>query len=113
MLAAQHVQHHIPLVWAFAMLEQVDSLPCAERQPAMVYRDAELRLRQRGANVRSHVVGPFGGMPVEARIIGYQPLEEIGQIDNYVRIGVFLDHQRRRGVLAKNGQEPGLDMLVC
>ena len=42
------------------MLEDIEPLPGAERQPAAVQRNADGRLRQRRADVRRHVVGPFG-----------------------------------------------------
>ncbi len=51
------------------MLEEVDPLPRAQRQPACIYGYAQMRLRQRRANVRGHVVGTFGGVAIHAGVI--------------------------------------------
>ena len=56
--------------------------------------DRQLRLREGGTDVRSHVVRPFGGMAVEAGIFGNQALKEIAEIGGNVGVGILLDHQR-------------------
>ncbi len=92
---------------ALSMFEQVNALPGSQRQLALVNWDRKLRLRERRADMRRHVVGPFGGVPVEARVFRDQAGEEIGEIGHDVGVGVFLDHQRSRGVLAEHCQEAG------
>jgi len=42
-----------------AMFEKKDSLPRSKRQCAVHDRDREMRLRQRCADMRGHVVGAF------------------------------------------------------
>src|SRR5581483_8717451 len=61
---ADDVQRNGARVRHTAMLEKIDALPCPQREPAFVNRDAQLRGRQRGANVRGHVVWTFGGVAI-------------------------------------------------
>lgn len=102
------MQHNAPPVRPHPMLEQINALPSPQRQLAFVNRDGQLRLRQRRPYVRSHIVRSLGSMSVEARIFGNKATEEIGQIRHHVGIGVFLNHQRRRSVLAKDRQQSAL-----
>lgn len=77
----------------FAMLEQIDALPRTKRQCALVDRNRKLRVRQRAADVRGHVVRSFRRVPIQPRIFRHQTCEEAGEIRYNVRIGVFLNHQ--------------------
>src|SRR5258707_509270 len=94
------------------MLEQVYTLPGAQRESSVVDRNGKLRLCESGADVRGHVVGTFSRMPIQVRVFRDKAREEIGQVGNHVRIGVLLNHQRRRSVLAENRQQTGFRLLA-
>lgn len=89
------------------MLEQIDALPSAERELAVHDRNTQMRLRQRGSDMRGHVVGTFGGMFVYRRF-RRDPLEIGFQVPANRRVGILLDEERRRGVPAKDGHQSGL-----
>ena len=61
------------------MFEQVDALPGAQHQPAAHDRHVELHLRQRGLEVRRHVVRPFVVVFVETAL-GRQIVEEFLEV---------------------------------
>jgi len=71
------MEYHISPVVRCTVLEQIDSLPCAQRHPPFVYGDRQVCLRERRADVRRHVVRPLHGMPVEPLILGRQAREEV------------------------------------
>ena len=101
---ADDVQHHFAPVRRVAVFEHINALPGTQRQPAFVQRDADTGLCQGRADVRRHVVGPFGGM-AEARAAFGEIREEILQILLHIRIGIFLDQQRGRGMADETGQK--------
>jgi hypothetical protein len=51
-------------------------------------------------------------MPVQTSLFRNQSRKEIGQIGHHIGIGVLLNDQRRGSVLAKDGQQSGLRLLV-
>ena len=93
------------------MFEQINALPGSQRQLAFVNRNRELRLSKRSTNVRRHIIRPLGRVPVQVRVFRHQAGEEISQVGNDIGIGVFLNHQRSRGVLAEDGQEASLRFM--
>jgi hypothetical protein len=102
------VQHHAPALRMRSMLEQINPLPRSQRHPPPDHWDREVRLRQRRANVRRHVVWTFGGMTVAVVILRRKPFEEIGEIQHHIWIGVLLNYQRRRGVLEEYRHQTSL-----
>ncbi len=74
-------------------------------------RDGELGLRERRADMGSHVVWAFSRVAIEAGVLRDQACKEIGQIGDDVRIGIFLNYQRCRRVLAENGKQSGLRLV--
>jgi hypothetical protein len=70
-----------------------------------------LHLRQRGLQVRGHVVRPFVIVLVESSAFGRQPIEELLHVTAHGRRGIFLDQQRSRGVPAEQGEHSGADRL--
>ena len=94
------------------MLEHIKPLPGAQRQLALVQRNAQRGLRQRRADMRGHVVRPFGGV-AEVRAAVRQLGEEILQILLHIGIGIFLDQQRGRGVADETGQQARLSILLA
>jgi len=79
---------------------EVDSLPDAEQQLAILNRHAERRSEQCRFDVRWHVVHSLGGVPIGKRL-GSDPAERHLQIPRHIGVGVLVDDQRRRGVLKK------------
>src|SRR5215471_9853389 len=63
---ADKVQQHRAPVRRGAVFEEIHSLPGAQQHPAALHRDGNLCQRERGTNVRGHIVGPFDGVAVEA-----------------------------------------------
>jgi hypothetical protein len=108
----QQMQHHLPLVRPAAMLEQIDTLPGAERRLAIDDRDGQLHLRQRRAQMRRHVIGPFVVVCIARGIFGRELLEKGLQIGPHLPGRVLLDQQRRRGVPAEYGEQPGSQRLT-
>ena len=66
---------------------------------------------ERRADVRGHIVRTFQGMAISLARLRHKPLEEIAQIERHVRIGIFLNSERARGVLNENGQQSVCDRL--
>ena len=94
------------------MLEQIDALPFAERQPPFHKRDRELNLSESGAQMRRHVVRAFVIMGIGVRILGRDPREIRLEIGADLRRGIFLNEQRGRRVPAKYRQQPIRHLLV-
>ena len=61
---------------------------------------------------RRHVIRPLAGVPVW-RAPRRQPVKRVDEIQSYVRIGVFLDRQRRRGVTDEKREQSVLRMLAA
>jgi hypothetical protein len=91
------------------VLEQINALPRSERHSSRKHRNRQLSLCQGSANVRRHVVGTFDGVAIPRIVFPHETLEKIGQIADYVRIGVLLNRQRGRCVLDKHRQQAGFD----
>jgi hypothetical protein len=68
------VERDVPPRRVAAVLEQKNALPGTECEPTALHGDRQLRLRQRTAEVRGHVVGSFVIMLV-SRAFGRDPLE--------------------------------------
>lgn len=102
---ARKVQHEAAAMRARTMLENINTLPGPKRQAGIDERNRQLRLGKCRADVRRHIIGAFHGVPVPFRIFRRQPLEEFIEIANHVRVGVFLNGQRRRGVLNKDSEQ--------
>ena len=100
------MQHHASPLRTRAVLEHVDALPGPQRHPSADHRNRNARLGECGTDVRGHIVWTFCIVPV-AVFLRSEPLEKIRQIQHHVRIGVLLNHQRRRGVLDEQRQQAG------
>ena len=81
------------------MLEHVDSLPGAEADCPSRTGIETLVDVEGGANMSRHVVASFGGVAEPGRVFGDQTFEEVAEVAAHVGIGVFLNDQRRGGVL--------------
>src|SRR5450631_380894 len=100
---ARKLQHDLAPVRTGTMLDQVDRLPCSQRQFASQDRDVQRTRRQHGLDMRRHVVGAFGAVGPSG-VLGRQPVERGHQIVEHRRIGIFLDRQRRRGMTDLGGE---------
>ena len=85
------------------MLDEVDRLPGAERQPRVQHRNLKRHRGQHRADMRGHVVRAFGVVD-PAAVLGRQPIQRGGEIDPHRRIGIFLNRQRRRRVAAEEAE---------
>ena len=65
-LFAHQMQRHAAAMARGPVLENVDALPCSERQPSLFHRNGKLRQRESRADVRRHVVRPFDGVTVQS-----------------------------------------------
>lgn len=89
------------------MLEEIDALPGAEREAAVVDGDGEVDAGEDGADVGGHVVGAFEGVGVEAGVFGHEALKGIADVDDDVGVVVFLDGERGGGMAAEEGEQGG------
>src|SRR5688572_28311314 len=106
------MQDELAAVRRGAMLEDVHRLPGPERELAVDDRDRELRRGERGADVGGHVVGPLGGVAIEALVLGHELPEERVEVAEHVRVGVLLHDERGRGVPNEDGEKPGRHLLA-
>jgi len=84
----------VPVVPVF---KHIDPLPRAQREAAALKWNRELGLCQGSLDMCRHVVGSLGSMPIRA-VKGRYSAEKILQVTTDIRIGIFLDGQRCRGV---------------
>ena len=91
-----------------AMLAEANPLPCAETEPALVDRNRKRTAEKRCLNVSGHVVGAFLLVSIR-KILDSQSIQNSIQIDQHVRVGVFVDRQRCRSVLDENVQQTNVD----
>ena len=89
------------------MFEQIYALPRAKHELPIHHRHIELHLRERGLEMRRHVVGAFVVVVVEPLALGGQFIEEMLEIAAHGRRGVLLDQQRGRGVTAEQCEHAG------
>ena len=80
-----------------AMLGDIDALPGAERHAAVGDRNMQRDAVEHGFDMRRHVVRPFGVVH-PAGIGRGEAIERGHKIDLHIRIGIFLNNQRRRRV---------------
>lgn len=81
------------------MFPQINSLPGAERHAAIGDGDAEIHSRERGADMRGHVVRTFAGVLEQGITVRHKAGKKAIQIGAHIRIRVLLDEQGGRRVL--------------
>ena len=91
------------------MLAEADPLPGSQAEPPLADRHRQRTAQQRRFRVGRHVVGTLARMPV-GKTLGRQMVEHPIQIDQHVRVGVFVDRQRGRRVLDEDVEQPDLDV---
>ena len=101
------MEYHISPMMRYAMLEQIDSLPGAQRKPAFVYGNGQVCLCERGAYVRRHVVRAFHGMAIEPLVFWSDAREEVVQVADYVGVSVLLNYERGGSMLHEYRKQTG------
>ena len=85
-------------MWRVPMLPKIDPLPGTQCAGAVPDGNIEIGLRQDAANVRGHVVRPFGDMDVFRITVRNGAKHEGLEISAHIRVGVFAEYQRCAGV---------------
>jgi hypothetical protein len=102
---ADEVQRHAAGVRVRAMFPEINSLPRPQRELTGAHGQRKIHGRQRGANVRGHVVLALGGVNEQRIAIRHEPREKGVEVAAHVGIGIFLDEQRSGGVAQMQGEE--------
>src|SRR5262245_42837394 len=87
------------------MLEEINSLPRAEHELPADERYREMHLRERGANMRGHIVRAFVIVGISGRILRRELREERFEIGAHFGRGILLNEERCGGVPAKECQQ--------
>jgi hypothetical protein len=106
------MQNDFPPVRRTPMFEQIDPLPSAKHQSPRGNRDRKLGWRERGPDMRGHIVRSFRPVEIAHVIFWRGGVEKIFKIGLNVRVCVFLNEERRRGMAAKYRQKAGRDILA-
>ena len=86
---------------------EVDALPGAEEEAAVGDGDGEGRAYQGGLCVGRHVVGAFESVGVVGFAFLYEAVEDGGQVDTHVGVGVLVDGERRGGMAYEEVEQTG------
>ena len=111
-LLPDQVQHDLASMSTNSVLDKIDALPRPKRRFASDDRNRDMSLRQRGTNMRRHVVGALSAVLEQRIAIRNKAREEPLQITHDFRIGVFLNQQTRRCVADENSQQPVVDLAA-
>ena len=107
--ATREMRGNLAEMWAPAMLEEIDALPGAQCQCAVLHGDAERHRHHRGFDMGGHVIETFVGVgQIGHRRIGRwrdQAVEEIAQVGLHFGIGIFLNEQAGRRVTHKQREQ--------
>jgi len=71
----------------------------------------ELRLQERGSDMRRHVIQAFASMDVTLAVLRRDRLEKPFQIRQDIRAGILLNEKRGGGMAAENREQAGRDVL--
>ena len=89
------------------MLVHEETLPGAELQLALRYRNAFGRPREYHSDVAWHVVRPFQSMSKVSGIFRYQTSQEMFKVCTCTRVSILKEYQAGAGMLNKNSGHPG------
>ena len=96
-------------MWDEAVLEEENSLPCAEGHAATGHRNSLARARHRHAQMARCVVRSFRRMDVPSFSIRRDAVEKLMQVLARRRIGVLVNDQARAGVADEDRDNPFLE----
>ena len=82
-----------------AMFIEIYTLPCAKRQSAVAYGQAETAVREDTADMGGHVIAALGIMAKDWIAVPDQAAQKGFKIAPHRRIGVLAQHERGAGVL--------------
>ena len=94
------------------MLPEVDALPRAKRHFSVCDRNRKVHRRQGSADVGGHVIVAFSGMNEEPIAIRHQAGKEFLQIAPHIRVGIFLNEQRSRGVAKVQSEQASSERVI-
>lgn len=95
----------MPAVRRAAVFEEIETLPGAQHHPVLSAGDRQAGLRERGTNMRGHVVWAFNRMAVAFAGFGHQTLIEVAEVEHNVAVCILLDCQAAGSVLNKYGEQ--------
>lgn len=104
LLFADDGNENLPAVSVCAVLEEKESLPCAQLQPAIRDWNGFARSRQNHPNVRRHVVGTFV-VVLEILFLRDEFVEEPFQVAPCCGRRIFHQDQTATGVLDESGYD--------
>ena len=76
-----------------AELAEIDSLPCAEVETAVGYRDSYADAKKRTLGMSRHVVRPFHGMLIVWLPLLDDVIEDGFHVGTYIRIVILIDSE--------------------
>ena len=91
-----------------AELAEVNALPCAQIKMVARDRDVDADAADGALGVCWHVIGSFEGVHIIRGVLGNQPIEYVGKVGSYIRIGILVDGQGTTGMLHKEIQHSRL-----
>jgi hypothetical protein len=98
------MHHYTASLPVSTVLKDINTLPCPQAGAALLKRNRELGLSQGGLDMRGHVVGPLSGVAIWA-IERCDATEKILQIVTDIRVCIFLNGERCRGMLDKQSEQ--------
>ena len=85
------------------MLEEKQSLPGAQHEPAFDDGNVLVDVGQDHPDVRGHVVRPLVGVDEVGGVLGHQVIEKRVEVGPRRGVGVFHDHEAATGVADEDG----------
>jgi hypothetical protein len=91
-----------------AMLTQVNALPGTQIKSAISNRDGNAATQETIFYVGGHVVIALIVVPIVRGLFRHKLIEMTFEILAHCRVGIFINCQRRRGVLDEKVQQPAI-----
>ena len=105
------MQRDAARMWPGAVFPQINSLPSSQRELSGVNGNGKIHRRERGANVRGHVVVALGGVDEQRIAVAHEPRKKGVKVTAHVGIGVFLN-QQGRGSVAQMQREQSIAEII-
>jgi len=77
----------------------------------MAHRDRQIDGRQRGAHMRRHVIIAFGCVNEQFVAVRDESVEKSFEVAANIRVGIFLNDERGRGMADMKSNQAGLKLL--
>ena len=85
-----------------AMFIEIHTLPRAERQDAIAYRQVKAAVREDAADMGGHVIASLSVMAKDRIAVSDQTAQKGFEVAAHHRVGVLAQHERGAGVLYEN-----------